>query len=42
MGTLAAERLFDRLAGSTGPAETLVVPATLVVRGSGEIALPAR
>jgi LacI family transcriptional regulator len=42
MGTLAAERLFDRLAGSTGPAETLVVPATLVVRGSGEITLPAR
>ena len=42
IGTLAAERLFDRLAGSTGPEETLVVPATLVVRGSGEIAAPAR
>ena len=42
IGTLAAERLFDRLGGSTGPEETLVVPATLVVRGSGEIAPPAR
>ena len=40
IGTLAAERLFDRLGGSTGPEETLVVPATLVVRGSGEIAPP--
>ncbi|GAA1435332.1 LacI family DNA-binding transcriptional regulator [Microlunatus lacustris] len=40
IGTLAAERLFDRLAGSTGPEETLVVPATLVVRGSGEIPAP--
>jgi LacI family transcriptional regulator len=42
MGTLAAERLFDRLAGDIGPAQTLVVPATLVVRGSGEIAPPVR
>lgn len=42
IGTLAAERLFDRLAGTSGPEETLVVPAHLVVRGSGEIAPPAR
>ncbi len=41
IGTLAAERLFDRLAGSTAPEETQVVPANLVVRGSGEIVPPA-
>ncbi|WP_197677014.1 LacI family DNA-binding transcriptional regulator [Friedmanniella luteola] len=42
IGTLAAERLFDRLGGSSGPEETVVVPAALVVRGSGEIAPPGR
>ena len=41
IGTLAAKRLFSRLAGNTEPEQTLVVPATLVVRGSGEIP-PAR
>ena len=40
IGTLAAERLFSRLAGSAEPEETLVVPATLVPRGSGEIPPP--
>ena len=38
MGTLAAERLFARLDGDAGSEETLVVPARLLVRGSGEIA----
>ena len=40
IGTLAAELLFSRLAGSTVPEETLVVPAALVIRGSGEISPP--
>jgi LacI family transcriptional regulator len=40
IGTLAAERVFCRLDGDTGPEETLVVPATLLVRGSGEIPAP--
>ena len=37
IGTLAAQRLFARLGGDTSPASTLVVPARLIVRGSGEI-----
>ena len=37
MGTIAAERLFARLDGDRSPAETVVVPARLIVRGSGEI-----
>lgn len=37
MGTLAAERLFARLDGDRSPAETYVVPARLIERGSGEI-----
>nr|WP_294693160.1 LacI family DNA-binding transcriptional regulator [uncultured Friedmanniella sp.] len=40
IGTLAADRLFSRLSGSAGPEETLVVPAQLVARGSGEIPPP--
>jgi LacI family transcriptional regulator len=40
IGTLAAERLFSRLDGDTGAEETFVVPATLLARGSGEIAAP--
>jgi LacI family transcriptional regulator len=40
IGTLAAERLFSRLDGDTGPEQTLVVPTSLLVRGSGEIAAP--
>ena len=41
MGTMAAERLFARLDGDRSPAETVVVPARLIVRGSGEIEPPA-
>src|SRR5215210_1115689 len=40
MGTVAAERLFARLDGDQSPAETVVVPARLIVRGSGEIMPP--
>jgi LacI family transcriptional regulator len=40
MGVLAAERLFARLDGDRSPAETYVVPARLIVRGSGEIPPP--
>jgi LacI family transcriptional regulator len=37
MGTIAAERLFGRLDGDRSPAATIVVPARLIIRGSGEI-----
>jgi LacI family transcriptional regulator len=37
LGTLAAERLFARLDGDTSAVQTVVVPAKLVARGSGEI-----
>jgi LacI family transcriptional regulator len=37
IGTLAANRVFARLDGATDPASTQVVPARLIVRGSGEI-----
>jgi LacI family transcriptional regulator len=37
LGTLAAERLFARLDGDSSPMQTLVVAATLIARGSGEI-----
>jgi LacI family transcriptional regulator len=40
IGTLAAERMFARIDGDPQPAETIVVPATLTVRGSGEIRPP--
>lgn len=40
IGRLAAERVFARLDGDTGPPRHLVVPARLVVRGSGEIPAP--
>ena len=40
MGRLAAERVFARLDGDDSPAADLVVPATLRVRGSGEIPPP--
>ena len=40
IGRLAATRLFARLDGDTAPPRTLVVPTTLIVRGSGEIAPP--
>lgn len=41
MGRTAAARVFARLDGDDSPAVTSVVPATLIVRGSGEIP-PAR
>lgn len=37
MGRRAAEVMFDRLAGSTAPPRELVLPTTLLVRGSGEV-----
>lgn len=40
LGTIAAERLFARLDGDSTPERTFVVPATLIARGSGEIAPP--
>jgi len=40
MGRLAATRLFDRIAGADITPERLVIPATLIERGSGEIVSP--
>jgi LacI family transcriptional regulator len=40
IGRLAAEILFSRLDGDRSPSTTQVVPTRLIVRGSGEIALP--
>ena len=40
IGTIAAERLFARLDGDRSAAATIVVPARLIVRGSGEIPPP--
>jgi LacI family transcriptional regulator len=37
LGTLAAERLFARLDGDASAVQTVVVPAELIARGSGEI-----
>jgi LacI family transcriptional regulator len=37
MGRAAAERLFRRLDGDVSPAVHVVVPVTLIARGSGEI-----
>lgn len=37
IGRAAAERLFARLAGDSGPSRTVVIPTRLIVRGSGEI-----
>ncbi|MTD15617.1 LacI family DNA-binding transcriptional regulator [Nakamurella sp. YIM 132087] len=34
----AADRLLDRMAGESGPAQQIVLPITLIERGSGEIA----
>lgn len=42
VGRLAAERLFGRLDGDTGPANKVVVPTRFVARGSGEIPPPGR
>jgi LacI family transcriptional regulator len=40
LGELAAQRLLARMTGAALELETLTVPTTLVVRGSGEIAGP--
>jgi LacI family transcriptional regulator len=37
LGALAAERIFARLDGDTSPVQTVVEPAKLIARGSGEI-----
>jgi LacI family transcriptional regulator len=37
LGALAAERLFGRLDGDVSAVQTVVVPAVLIARGSGEI-----
>jgi LacI family transcriptional regulator len=37
LGTAAAELLFGRLDGDSGPTRTITLPTTLVARGSGEI-----
>jgi LacI family transcriptional regulator len=36
LGTIAAQRTFARLDGDTSPVQTIVVPAKLIARGSGE------
>jgi LacI family transcriptional regulator len=41
LGTLAAERIFARLDGDASAVQTVVVPAKLIARGSGEIPPPA-
>ena len=38
LGRLTAERLFARLDGEDGPSVRVVVPTTLIERGSGELA----
>jgi LacI family transcriptional regulator, galactose operon repressor len=38
LGRLTAERLFARLDGDAGPSVRVVVPTTLIERGSGELA----
>ena len=37
LGTIAARRTFARLDGDTSAVQTIVVPAKLIARGSGEI-----
>jgi LacI family transcriptional regulator len=38
LGRIAAELLFARIDGDTTPSKRVVVPTTLIERGSGEIA----
>ena len=40
IGRVAAERLFARMDDDSGPAETIMVPARLISRGSGELRAP--
>jgi LacI family transcriptional regulator len=37
LGRVAADQLFGRLDGDVGPAVNLVIPVTVIARGSGEI-----
>jgi LacI family transcriptional regulator len=37
LGRIAAEMLFRRLGGYQGPPECVVLPTTLITRGSGEL-----
>ena len=37
IGSVAAERVFARLDGDASESETVVVPSSLIIRGSGEI-----
>jgi LacI family transcriptional regulator len=37
LGRRAAELVFSRLDGYSGPARTVIVPSTLIARGSGEL-----
>jgi LacI family transcriptional regulator len=41
LGQAAARRLFDRMAGDTSAPTVQTIPTRLVVRGSGELPLPA-
>jgi LacI family transcriptional regulator len=40
LGRATAERLFARLDGDIGPSRRILLPTTLIARGSGEIAAP--
>lgn len=40
LGRIAAERVFARIEGENGPPLTVVLPTTLLARGSGEITGP--
>ena len=42
LGTHASELLFARIDGDTSPPKHIVIPPTLVARGSGEIPPPRR
>ncbi len=42
LGHAAADLLFARLDGETGPAREVLMPTRLIVRGSGEIAPAAK
>jgi LacI family transcriptional regulator len=41
IGRRAAELLFERIRGATGPAREIVVPTRLIARGSGELSPPS-
>ena len=42
IGRLAAEMLFDELDGDTTATRSIILPTTLIPRGSGEISRPGR